>query len=125
MKLPIGKARYGVMLREDGIVFDDGTTTRISESHFHMTTTTAQAVNVLAHLEYYLQVVWPELDVNVLSTTEQWAGAALAGPNSRNLLRNFFQRSTFQTKQYHSWDIKKPICMVFQQEFSEFPFQEN
>jgi len=90
MKLPIGKARYGVMLREDGIVFDDGTTTRISENHFHMTTTTAQAVNVLAHLEYYLQVVWPELDVNVLSTTEQWAGAALAGPNSRNLLGKIF-----------------------------------
>jgi len=90
MKLPIGKARYGVMLREDGIVFDDGTTTRISDNHFHMTTTTAQAVNVLAHLEYYLQVVWPELNVNVLSTTEQWAGAALAGPNSRNLLSKIF-----------------------------------
>ena len=90
MKLPVGKARYGVMLREDGIVFDDGTTTRISDNHFHMTTTTAQAVNVLSHLEYYLQVVWPELDVNVLSTTEQWAGAALAGPNSRNLLGKLF-----------------------------------
>ena len=90
MKLPIGKARYGVMLREDGMIFDDGTTTRISENHFHMTTTTAQAVNVLAHLEYYLQVVWPELDVNVLSTTEQWAGAALAGPNSRNLMEKIF-----------------------------------
>ncbi len=90
MKLPVGKARYGVMLREDGIVLDDGTTTRISENHFHMTTTTAQAVNVLAHLEYYLQVVWPELDVNVVSTTEQWAGAALAGPNSRELLSKIF-----------------------------------
>jgi len=90
LKLPIGKARYGVMLREDGIVFDDGTTTRISENHFHMTTTTAQAVNVLAHLEYYLQVVWPDLDVNVLSTTEQWAGVAVAGPNSRNLLSKLF-----------------------------------
>jgi len=90
MKLPIGKARYGVMLREDGIVFDDGTTTRISENHYHMTTTTAQAVNVLAHLEYYLQAVWPELDVNVVSTTEQWTGAALAGPNSRNLLGKLF-----------------------------------
>jgi heterotetrameric sarcosine oxidase alpha subunit len=88
--LPIGKARYGVMLREDGIVFDDGTTTRISENHYHMTTTTAQAVNVLSHLEYYLQVVWPELNVNVLSTTEQWTGVALAGPNSRNLLSKLF-----------------------------------
>jgi len=92
MKLPVGKARYGVMLREDGIVFDDGTTTRISENHFHMTTTTAQAVNVLAHLEYYLQVVWPELDVNVLSTTEQWAGAAVAGPKSRELLKKAFPK---------------------------------
>ncbi len=90
MKLPVGKARYGLMLREDGIVFDDGTTTRISENHYHMTTTTAQAVNVLSHLEYYLQVVWPELNVNVLSVTEQWAGAALAGPNSRSLLSKMF-----------------------------------
>ena len=82
LKLPVGKARYGVMLREDGIVMDDGTTTRISENHYHMTTTTAQAANVLSHLEYYLQIVWPELNVNVVSTTEQWAGAAIAGPKS-------------------------------------------
>ena len=90
LKLPVGKARYGVMLREDGIVMDDGTTTRISENHYHMTTTTAQAANVLAHLEYYLQVVWPELNVNVVSTTEQWAGAAIAGPKSRALLQKLF-----------------------------------
>jgi len=90
MKLPVGKARYGVMLREDGIVMDDGTTTRISENHYHMTTTTAQAANVLSHLEYYLQVVWPELKVNVVSTTEQWAGAAIAGPKSRDVLQKLF-----------------------------------
>ena len=90
LKLPIGKARYGVMLREDGIVMDDGTTTRISENHYHMTTTTAQAANVLSHLEYYLQVVWPDLNVNVVSTTEQWAGAALAGPKSREVLSKLF-----------------------------------
>ena len=78
------------MLREDGIVMDDGTTTRISENHYHMTTTTAQAANVLSHLEYYLQVVWPELNVNVISTTEQWAGAALAGPKSRDVLSKLF-----------------------------------
>jgi sarcosine oxidase subunit alpha len=90
LKLPVGKARYGVMLREDGIVMDDGTTTRISENHYHMTTTTAQAANVLSNLEYYLQVVWPELNVNVVSTTEQWAGAAVAGPKSRNVLQKLF-----------------------------------
>ena len=86
LKLPVGKARYGLMLREDGMLLDDGTTTRISENHYHMTTTTAQAANVLTHLEYYLQVVWPELKVNVVSSTEQWAGAAIAGPKSRDLL---------------------------------------
>ena len=85
----IGKARYGVML-EDGIVMDDGTTTRISDNHYHMTTTTAQAANVLSHLEYYLQIVWPDLNVNVVSTTEQWAGAALAGPKSRDVLAKLF-----------------------------------
>jgi len=90
LKLPVGKARYGAMLREDGIVMDDGTTTRISENHYHMTTTTAQAANVLSHLEYYLQLVWPELNVNVVSTTEQWAGAAIAGPKSRDVLKKLF-----------------------------------
>jgi sarcosine oxidase subunit alpha len=90
LKLPVGKARYGVMLREDGIVMDDGTTTRISENHYHMTTTTAQAANVLSHLEYYLQLVWPELNVNVVSSTEQWAGAAIAGPKSRDVLKKLF-----------------------------------
>ena len=90
LKLPVGKARYGVMLREDGIVMDDGTTTRISENHYHMTTTTAQAANILSHLEYYLQVVWPKLNVNVVSTTEQWAGAAIAGPKSRDVLQKLF-----------------------------------
>ena len=90
LKLPVGKARYGVMLREDGMIMDDGTTTRISENHYHMTTTTAQAANVLSHLEYYLQIVWPELNVNVVSTTEQWAGAAIAGPKSRDMLSKLF-----------------------------------
>ncbi len=92
LKLPVGKARYGVMLREDGIVMDDGTTTRISENHYHMTTTTAQAANVLSHLEYYLQLVWPELNVNVVSSTEQWAGAAIAGPKSRDVLQKLFPK---------------------------------
>ena len=85
-KLPIGRVRYGVMLREDGIVFDDGTTTHIAENHFMMTTTTANAGPVMQHLEYYAHVVWPELDVHLVSVTEEWAGMALAGPASRKLL---------------------------------------
>ncbi len=90
LNLPVGKARYGVMIREDGAVFDDGTTTRIANNHFHMTTTTAQAGPVMTHLEYYLQVVWPELDVQIVSTTEQWAGISIAGPKSRQLIQSLF-----------------------------------
>jgi len=84
--LAVGKARYGLMLREDGIVFDDGTTSRVAEHRYFMTTTTANAAKVLAHLEYYLQVVWPELRVQVASVTEEWAAMALAGPQSREVL---------------------------------------
>ena len=105
LKLPVGKARYGVMLREDGIVMDDGTTTRISENHYHMTTTTAQAANVLSHLEYYLQIVWPELNVNVVSTTEQWAGAAIAGPKSRDLLAKLFPKIDVSNEALPLWDM--------------------
>lgn len=107
MKLPIGKARYGVMLREDGMVFDDGTTTRLSENHFHMTTTTAQAANVLSHLEFYLQVVWPELKVNVVSSTEQFSGAAVAGPKSRDLMKKLFPNIDFSTENFPFMGVKE------------------
>ena len=85
-KLPIGKVRYGLMLREDGMVMDDGTTARLSQNHFVMTTTTANAVGVFRHLEFCRQCLWPELDVHLISATEQWAQFAIAGPNSRKLL---------------------------------------
>ena len=84
--LKVGKVRYGVMLREDGFVFDDGTTTRIAQNEYMMTTTTANAASVLLFLERLTQVVWPELKVHVFSVTDQWAGIALAGPDSRKLL---------------------------------------
>src|SRR3546814_3550681 len=74
------------MLREDGIVDDDGTTSRLSDTHFLMTTTTVHAATVLADLEWYLQVVWPELEVRVCSVTEQWAGIAVAGALARTVL---------------------------------------
>ncbi len=86
-KLPVGKVRYGLMLREDGFVMDDGTTARLGEAHYVMTTTTAKAVPVFRHLEFCRQVLWPELDVQLISTTEQWAQFAVAGPRSRDLLR--------------------------------------
>lgn len=88
--LPVGKARYGLMLREDGHVFDDGTTTRLAEDHYFMTTTTANAARVLAHLDYASQVLWPDLDVHFCSATEQWCGVAVAGPNTRKVLDDAF-----------------------------------
>lgn len=84
--LPVGKARYGLMLREDGFAFDDGTTWRLGENDFLMTTTTANAGKVMQHLEYFLDVVWPDLRVSVTSVTDEWAGAAIAGPNARKVL---------------------------------------
>src|SRR5262249_18611485 len=85
--LPVGRCRYGLMLREDGIVLDDGTVTRLGERHYFLTTTTANAGRVLAHLEYLLQTVWPELNVRVASVTDQYGQIALAGPRSRDVLR--------------------------------------
>lgn len=85
--LPIGRARYGVMLREDGMVFDDGTTARLAESHFIVTTTTANAAAVMQHMEFCHQVLWPDLDVQFVSVTDQWAQYAVAGPRSRALLQ--------------------------------------
>ncbi|MCP4316901.1 MAG: sarcosine oxidase subunit alpha family protein [Hyphomicrobiales bacterium] len=86
-KLAVGKTRYGLMLREDGIAADDGTTARLSETRFVMTTTTANAVAIFRHLEFCRQCLWPGLDVHLISATEQWAQYAVAGPKSRDLLR--------------------------------------
>ncbi|MGO6968654.1 sarcosine oxidase subunit alpha family protein [Rhizobium leguminosarum] len=85
-KLAVGKARYGIMLREDGFIYDDGTTSRFSDDHFFMTTTTALAAGVLTHLEFCAQTLWPDLDVCFASSTDQWAQMAVAGPKSRAIL---------------------------------------
>ena len=87
-KLQVGKARYGIMLRDDGIVMDDGTSWRLSENEYFMTTSTAAAAKVMAWLEELLQTRWTNLKVNVTSVSEQWAGAAVAGPKSREVLNN-------------------------------------
>ncbi|HLU07157.1 MAG TPA: glycine cleavage T C-terminal barrel domain-containing protein, partial [Woeseiaceae bacterium] len=80
------KVRYGVMCREDGMVFDDGTTARLDEHRYLMTTTTGNAAAVLAYLEEYLQTEWPHLRVRLTSVTEQWATVGIAGPLSSRVL---------------------------------------
>ncbi len=86
LKLGVGKCRYGVMCGEDGMVFDDGVTSRISENHFHMTTTTGGAAHVMDWLEEYLQTEWPELQVYCTSVTEQWSCIAINGPMARKVM---------------------------------------
>ena len=85
--LAVGKVRYGAMLREDGIVMDDGTAARLADNRYLMTTTTANAAKVYQHLEFCLQALWPELDVQLASVSEQWGQIAIAGPRARELLR--------------------------------------
>lgn len=86
-KLAVGKTRYGLMLREDGIAMDDGTAGRLAEDHFVVTTTTANAVKIYQHMEFVRQCLCPDMDVQLISTTEGWAQYAVAGPNSRKLLQ--------------------------------------
>lgn len=84
--LKVGKARYGVLLREDGIVFDDGTIARWGERLFILSTTTANAAAVMSHFEFLLATAWPTLRVRVTSVTDHYAQIALAGPKSREVL---------------------------------------
>ena len=86
LKLAPGKCRYGLMLNEHGMVFDDGVTTCIATNHYHMTTTTGGAARVMGWLEEWLQTEWPDKQVYCSSVTEQWAVTAVNGPNARKLL---------------------------------------
>jgi sarcosine oxidase, subunit alpha len=86
-KLEVGKCRYGLMLDENGMVFDDGVTVRLGENHFLMHTTTGGAARVLAWLERWLQTEWPHLKVYLTTVTDHWSTTALAGPKSRDVLK--------------------------------------
>ena len=105
-KLGIGKCRYGLMLNEDGMVYDDGVTTRLGENHYIMTTTTGGAANVLSKLEDYLQTEWPELDVWLTSVTDQYATASICGPNSKNILKNLFPSIEFNDENFPHMSFK-------------------
>ena len=91
--LAVGRARYGILLRDDGFVYDDGVVARLGEDRFHVTTTTGGAPRVLAMMEDYLQTEWPDLEVWLTSTTEQWAVIAVQGPNARRVLEGLVEAS--------------------------------
>ncbi len=82
-----GRIRYGVMLREDGIVLDDGAVACLAPGHWFLTCSTSHAGEVQEHLEYLLDVLWPDLNVHLVTVTEQWAAVAVAGPRARRWLQ--------------------------------------
>ena len=86
LKLAPGRCRYGLMLREDGFIYDDGVVARVAEDRFHVTTTTGGAPRVLSHMEDYLQTEWSDLKVLLTSTTEQWGVIAVQGPKARDVI---------------------------------------
>jgi sarcosine oxidase subunit alpha len=94
-KLEVGKCRYGLMLDENGMIFDDGVTVRLADQHYMMTTTTGGAARVLTWLERWLQTEWPDMRVRLASVTDHWATFAVVGPNSRKVLQKVCQDIDF------------------------------
>ena len=97
-RLPVGKARYGVMLSDAGMLLDDGTTTRLADTRYFMTTTTVGAAEVISWLEFLLQTAWTDLRVHVTSVTDEWAGMAIAGPRARAALERTFPGGDFSDR---------------------------
>ena len=130
-KLGIGKCRYGLMLNEDGMVYDDGVTTRISENHYIMTTTTGGAANVMGKLEDYLQTEWPELDVYLTSVTDNFATASVCGPNSKKILNKLIpdlnlSDENFPHMSFKEAQIGKIKCRVMRISFTgELSYEIN
>ncbi len=129
--LEIGCCRYGIMLREDGMVMDDGVTSRLGKNHYLMTTTTGNAASVLAWLEEWSQTEWPTLKVYFTSVTEQYATITLSGPNARLLLEEFTNdidlgSDAFPAMQYREGTIGGLRARVFRISFTgECAFEIN
>jgi sarcosine oxidase, subunit alpha len=134
-KLKVGSCRYGLMLGEDGMVFDDGVTTRLADDHFFMTTTTGGAARVLAWMERWLQTEWPHMRVRLTSVTDQWATAAVVGPKSRDVLKAVVQGIDFSAEAFPHMTMQEGFiqspagdipCMVMRVSFSgEMAFEVN
>ena len=131
MKLEPGKARYGFMLGEDGMVMDDGVTLRIAEDHFFMHTTTGGAAGVLSWMERWLQTEWPDMEVYLTSVTDHWATAAVVGPKSRDVVSAVcsgidFSAEAFPFMASHVGKIGDVECRVNRISFSgELAYEVN
>jgi len=106
-KLGIGKCRYGLMLNEDGMVYDDGVTTRLGENHYIMTTTTGGAATVMGKLEDYLQTEWPELKVFLTSVTDHFATVSVCGPHSRKIVEKIVKNINFSDQHFPHMSYKE------------------
>ena len=131
MKLEVGRGRYGFMLREDGMVMDDGVTIRLARDHFFMHTTTGGAAGVLAWMERWLQTEWPEMEVFLTSVTDHWATAAVVGPKSRDVVAAVcegidFSASAFPLMASKTGSIGEVECRVNRISFSgELAYEVN
>jgi sarcosine oxidase subunit alpha len=110
--LGVGRSRYGILLREDGFIFDDGVVARTGSDRFHVTTTTGGAPRVLALMEDYRQTEWPDLEVWLTSTTEQWAVIAVQGPNARRVLEPLVEGIDISSAWPHMSVARGRICGV-------------
>lgn len=130
-KLAVGKARYGFMCGEDGMVMDDGVTIRLADDHFYMHTTTGGAASVLSWMERWLQTEWPEMEVFLTSVTDHWVTAAVAGPKSRDVVSAVvegidFSAEAFQFMDSRPGEIEGIECRVNRISFSgELAYEVN
>ncbi|WP_277187465.1 sarcosine oxidase subunit alpha family protein [Caballeronia sp. BR00000012568055] len=130
-KLEVGKCRYGLMLDENGMIFDDGVTVRLGEQHYMMTTTTGGAARVLTWLERWLQTEWPDLRVRMASVTDHWATFAVVGPNSRKVLQKVchdidFANAAFPFMSYRDGTVAGASSRVMRISFSgELAYEVN
>ena len=127
-----GQLRYVLMLREDGLLFDDGTVTRLGDHHYLVTMTTANASAVWRWMNKLLQVHWPELEVQLTSVSDHWASLAIAGPLSRKLLQRLnpdfaCDRDAFPFARVRQGKLDQQIpCRVFSVSFSgELSYEIN
>lgn len=130
-RLAVGRCRYGLMLREDGNILDDGVTARVSENRYLMHTTTGNAEAVLSWLELWRQTEWPDLRVHLTSVTDHWATAAVIGPKSRAVLRRLcsdinLSPDAFRFMDYRAGHVAGVPARVYRISFSgELSFEVN
>jgi sarcosine oxidase subunit alpha len=131
LQLSPGRCRYGVMLKEDGMIFDDGVCACISDNHYLMFTTTGGAAGVLAWLELWQQTEWPELQVYFTSVTDHWATATISGPNARNVITKVcddidFSAENFGFMEWRDGNIADVAARVFRISFTgELSYEVN